>query len=123
MAEYKLGEWDLSEIAKSSKSPEFQKKIKEIQIISKKFEKIKTNLDPKMSSKKFMSILHNLEDISEKMSLIGGYASLSYSANTQSDEATSLLTMMSKLGSDISNQILFLIYGGKPKLMIKMQKG
>jgi oligoendopeptidase F len=107
MAEYKLGEWDLSEIAKSSKSPEFQKKIKEIQIISKKFEKIKTNLDPKMSSKKFMSILHNLEDISEKMSLIGGYASLSYSANTQSDEATSLLTMMSKLGSDISNQILF----------------
>jgi oligoendopeptidase F len=60
-----------------------------------------------MSSKKFMSILHNLEDISEKMSLIGGYASLSYSANTQSDEATSLLTMMSKLGSDISNQILF----------------
>ena len=107
MAEYKLGEWDLSEIAKSSKSLEFQKKIKEIQIMSKKFEKIKSSLDPKMSSKKFMSILHDLEGISEKMSLIGGYASLSYSANTQSDEATSLLTMMSKLGSDISNQILF----------------
>ncbi len=41
------------------------------------------------------------------MSIIGGYASLSYSANTQSDEATSLMTMMSKLGSDISNKILF----------------
>jgi oligoendopeptidase F len=107
MTEYKLGEWDLSEITKDPKSPEFQKKIKEIQVISKKFEKIKSNLDPKMSSKKFMKILQNLEDISEKMSLIGGYASLSYSANTQSDEATSLLTMISKLGSDISNQILF----------------
>jgi oligoendopeptidase F len=54
-----------------------------------------------------MKILHDLEDISEKMSLIGGYASLSYSANTQSDEATSLMTRISKLGSDISNKILF----------------
>ncbi len=107
MVEYKLGEWDLSEIAKSSKSPEFQKKIKEIRIMSKKFETIKSNLDPKISSKKFMSILQDVENISEKMSLIGGYASLSYSADTQSDEATSLLTMISKLGSDISNQILF----------------
>ena len=107
MAGYHLGEWDLSELAKSPKSPEFQKKIKEIQTLSTKFEKIKSKLDPKMSSKKFMSILHDVENISEKMSMIGGYASLAYSANTQSDEATSLLTMISKLGSDISNQLLF----------------
>ena len=107
MAEYHLGEWNLSELSKSPKSPEFQKKIREIQTLSAKFEKIKSKLDPKMSSKKFMNILHDVENISEKMSLIGGYASLSYSANTQSDEATSLLTMISKLGSDISNQLLF----------------
>ncbi len=74
MVKYNLGEWDLSEITKNSKSPEFQKKIKEIQIMSNKFEKIKSKLDPKMSSKNFMKILHDLEDISEKMSLIGGYA-------------------------------------------------
>jgi oligoendopeptidase F len=107
LSEYKLGEWDLSQIAKDPKSPQFQKKIKEIESMSKKFEKIKSQLDPKMSSKKFMRIIQDVEDISEKMSLIGGFASLSYSANTQSDEATSLLTMMSKLGSDVSNQILF----------------
>jgi oligoendopeptidase F len=116
MGGYKLGEWDLSEIAKSSKSPEFQKKIKEIQIMSRKFEKIKSKLDPKMPSKQFMKILQELEGISEKMSLIGGYASLSYSANTQSDEATSLMTMMSKLGSDISNQILFFDLWWKNKI-------
>jgi len=85
MTEYHLGEWDLSELAKSPKSPEFQKKIKEIQTLSTKFEKIKSKLDPKMSSKKFMSILHDVENISEKMSMIGGYASLAYSANTPSD--------------------------------------
>ena len=107
MPEYQLGEWDLSKIAKSPKSPEFQRKIKEIQTASQKFEKIKSQLDPKISSKKFMKILHEIETISEKMSMIGGYASLSYSADTQSDEATSLLTTISKLGSDISNKILF----------------
>ncbi|MGD8707610.1 MAG: M3 family oligoendopeptidase [Nitrosopumilaceae archaeon] len=107
MPEYQLGEWDLSKIAKSPKSPDFQKKIKEIHTASQKFEKIKSQLDPKISSKKFMEILHEIEIISEKMSMIGGYASLSYSADTQSDEATSLLTTISKLGSDISNKILF----------------
>jgi len=107
MSNYQLGEWDLSEIVKNPKSPDFQKKIREIHVISNKFERIKSKLDPKISSKKFMKILQDLEGISEKMSMIGGYASLSYSANTQSDEATSLMTMMSKLGSDISNKILF----------------
>ncbi len=107
MSEYQLREWDLSKIAKNPKSPEFQKKINEIHTLSQKFEKIKSQLDPKISSKKFMKILQELEEISEKMSMIGGYASLSYSADTQSDEATSLMTKISKLGSDISNKILF----------------
>jgi len=116
MTEYHLGKWDLSEITKDPKSPEFQKKINEIRLLSQKFEKIKTNLNPKMPSKNFKKILQNLEDISEKMSLIGGYASLSYSANTQSDEATTLMTMMSKLSSDISNRILFFDLWWKTKI-------
>ena len=107
MTEYKLGKWDLSELAKDPKSPAFQKQILELEKQSKKFEKIKSKLDPKMSSEKFMNILHQVEEISEKMSKIGGYASLSYSSDTQSDEATSLMTKMSKLGSEISNKILF----------------
>jgi len=116
MTEYQLGKWDLTKIVKNQKSPEFQKKVNEIRLLSQKFEKIKTNLNPKISSKDFKKIIHNLEDISEKMSLIGGYASLSYSANTQSDEATSLMTMMSKLSSDISNKILFFDLWWKTKI-------
>jgi len=107
MSEYKLDKWDLSELTKDPKSPAFQKQIKDIEEMAKKFEKIKSKIDPKMPSKKFMDILHEVEEISEKMSRIGGYASLSYSADTQSDEATSLMTRMSKLGSEISNKILF----------------
>ncbi|KAF6245103.1 M3 family oligoendopeptidase [Nitrosopumilus sp. b2] len=107
MSQYQLGMWDLSELAKNPKSPAFQKQIRELENQARKFEKIKSKLDPKMSSKKFMEILKQVEEISEKMSKIGGYASLSYSSDTQSDEATSLMTRMSKLGSEISNKILF----------------
>ena len=107
MAEFELGKWSLAELAKNPKSPQFQKQILELENHAKRFEKIKSKLDPKMSSKKFQSILKEVEGISEKMSKIGGYASLSYAADTQSDEATSLMTRMSKLGSEISNKILF----------------
>ncbi len=107
MTEYKLGKWDLSKLVKDPKNPAFDKKIKLIQNSSKQFEKIKSKLNPKISTKEFKNILSELEEISEKMSMIGGYASLSYSADTQSDEATSLLMRMTKLGSDISNRILF----------------
>ena len=100
LTSYQLGKWDLSELAKNPKSPAFQKQIQQLEKQAKKFEKIKSKLDPKMSSKQFMNILHQVEDISENMSKIGGYASLSYSSDTQSDEATSLMTKMSKLGSD-----------------------
>ncbi|MEK0366402.1 MAG: M3 family oligoendopeptidase [Nitrosopumilus sp.] len=107
MVKYQLGEWDLSELVKNPKSQAFQNQIKELENKAKRFEKIKLKLDPKMASKKFKNILKEIEEISGKMSKIGGYASLSYSSDTQSDEATSLMTKMSKLGSEISNRILF----------------
>ena len=107
MLSYQLGKWDLSELAKNPKSTTFQKQIQELEQLAKKFERIKLKLNPKMSSKQFMNILQQVEKISEKMSKIGGYASLSYSSDTQSDELTSLMTKISKFSSEISNKILF----------------
>ena len=107
MSEFQLGGWDLSELAKNPKSVAFQKQIQELEKQAIKFEKIKSKLKPKITSKEFNDILQQVEKISENMSKIGGYASLSYSSDTESDEATSLMTKMSKLGSEISNKILF----------------
>ena len=39
--------------------------------------------------------------------MIGGYSSLRYSENTQSDEATSLLMRISKFNSEMENKLLF----------------
>ncbi|MCH8973091.1 MAG: oligoendopeptidase F, partial [Thaumarchaeota archaeon] len=107
MVKYELGNWNLTELVKNPKSPTFEKQIQLVEKKAKKFEKIKSNLNPNMSSKKFLNLLNDLEVISEKMSVIGGFASLSYASDTQSDEATSLLTRMTQLGAEISNRVLF----------------
>ena len=107
MTKYKLGKWNLDELVKDPKNPDFEKQIKQVQIKAKNFEKNKKKLRPEINSKDFLNMLHSIEVLSEKMSIIGGYSSLAYAGDTQSDEATSLMTRTTKLGADISNQILF----------------
>lgn len=113
---YRQGKWNLDELASDHKSPEFTKQIGKLEIKVKNFEKLKSNLKPSISSKEFFRIIGNIEDLTEDASKIGGYASLLYSADTQSDEATSLLTRMSKLGSEIENKTLFFDLWWKRKI-------
>lgn len=107
MRRFDLGEWDLSELVKDHRSSQFTKQLRMIENKVKKFEKNKSHLKPTISSQKFFGILKNLEELSENISIVGGYASLAYSADTQSDEATTLLTRMTKLSSEIENRTLF----------------
>ena len=107
MAKFQVREWNLMELVKNPKSPEFTRQLKIIEKKVRGFEQYKSQLKPSISEQRFAKILHDLEDVIEKVSVVGGYASLSYAANTQSDEATSLLTRMTKLGSDIDNRALF----------------
>jgi oligoendopeptidase F len=104
---YRQEKWKLDELATDHKSPKFARQISILEGKVKKFEKLKNSLNSNISSKNFFGIIKNIEDISENASIIGGYASLLYAADTQSDEATSLVTKMAKLGSEIDNKTLF----------------
>ena len=107
MKHSKNGKWDLSDLVKNPTKQVFDKKIKEIEKNATQFQTQKTTLTPSISESKFLKMLHQIEDITEKSSHIGGYASLKYSEDTQSDEATALLTKISQFGSKIENQLLF----------------
>ncbi len=107
MGQYSVGKWDLSCLVSGKKGASLDSQIAYLQKMTRKFERNKKLLKATISSKKFMTMLEDLENIAEQMSIIGGYASLSYSADTQSDKATSLLTKITKLGSDISNKLVF----------------
>ena len=107
MVKHELGKWNLDELAKNPNRKTIDRTLAKIESDAKRFEKIKKSLNPKISSGKFLKLIHDIEDITEKSSMIGGYASLRYSENTQSDEATALLTRIRKFGSDIENRLLF----------------
>jgi oligoendopeptidase F len=107
MVKHELGKWNLDELAKNPNRKVIDRKLAKIESDAKRFERIKKSLSPKVSSGKFLKLIHDIENITEKSSAIGGYASLRYSENTQSDEATALLTRISKFGSEIENRLLF----------------
>tara|TARA_B100000029_G_scaffold23359_1_gene23180 strand:+ start:1236 stop:3005 length:1770 start_codon:yes stop_codon:yes gene_type:complete len=107
MKKFESGKWDLSDLMKNPTKQMFDKKIKEIEKSAGQFERQKNQLKASITESKFLKLLHQIEDITEKSSHIGGYASLKYSEDTQSDEATTLLTKISQFGSKIENQILF----------------
>jgi oligoendopeptidase F len=113
---YKQEKWNLSELASDHNSPKFARQISILESKVKKFEKLKNSLNPNMSSKNFLGIIKNIENISENASVIGGYASLLYASDIQSDEATSLVTKMAKLGSEIDNKTLFFDLWWKRKI-------
>ena len=107
MIKHELGKWNLDELVKNPNRKIIDRTLTKIESDAKRFEKNKKSLNPKISSGKFLKLIHDIEDITEKSSMIGGYASLRYSENTQSDEATALLTRIRKFGSHIENRLLF----------------
>ena len=120
---YKKGIWDLDDLVKNPTRQTFDKKIKEIQRQSEKFAKNKSQLKPNISSRKFLNLLHEIEDITEKASKVGGYAGLKFSEDTQSDEATALLNRISQFGSTIENKMLFFDLWWKKQVDVKKPRG
>src|SRR5437879_12353566 len=105
---FKHGKWDLSELVKDPYSSAFNRRLQEIDLKVKSFQKNKKILGPKIFEKQFLSLLRSLEEITEKFSILSGYASLEYSTDTQSDKATALLMKMRRFGSEIENRTLCL---------------
>ena len=104
---YSLGEWNLSELAGDPNDDKFAQQVSRLERKSMRFKRFKPYLSDDISEKKFLNIIKNVEDISEDTHKLVGYASLLYSADTQSDQATSLMTRMLKMSSDVSNRMLF----------------
>jgi oligoendopeptidase F len=103
----KTGTWDLSELVKNPKDDEFSNFLLSIDEKVKQFESKRSMLKPEISIKDFLEIIKDSESISEKLSIVLGYAHLKYSENTSSNESASLMTKMNIYATEISNKLLF----------------
>lgn len=102
-----IGPWDLSDLVRDPRSGEFEEFVKSIEQKVSIIENKRNNLSNELKESDFQSIFYSIEDVSEKVSIIDGYAHLKYSADTSSNDAASLLTRMDLMASDIGNRLLF----------------
>lgn len=106
-AAMKVGRWDLTDLVKDPSGDEFGRYLKSIEDQLVQFEKSRQVLRPDISPADFENLIHELEGISEKISMASGYAHLRYYADTSSNEASALVIKMEKLASDVGNRTLF----------------
>jgi oligoendopeptidase F len=106
-AAMKVGRWDLADLVKDPSGDEFGRYLKSIEDRLVQFERSRQALRTDISPSEFESLIHALDDISEKISIASGYAHLRYYADTSSNEASALVIKMEKLASDIGNRTLF----------------
>ncbi len=96
--------WNLNNIYDVSKTDEI---IAELEKKVEQFTNIRSELKSDLPVKRFFEILSSIEEMLLISQKIGGYASLKFSEDTGSSENNYLYARMSKLGSEISNKILF----------------
>lgn len=102
-----IGPWDLSDLVRDPRSEEFKEFVKSIEQKVSIIENKRNYLSNDLMESDFQSIFYSIEDVSEKVSIVDGYAHLKYSADTSSNDAASLLTRMDLMAADIGNRLLF----------------
>ena len=102
-----IGPWDLSDLVRDPRSEEFEEFVKSIEQKVSIIENRRNYLSNDLKESDFQSIFYSIEDVSEKVSIVDGYAHLKYSADTSSNDAASLLTRMDLMAAEIGNRLLF----------------
>ena len=102
-----VGPWNLSDLVRDPRSKEFEEFVKSIEQKVSIIENKRNYLSNDLKESDFQSIFYSIEDVSEKVSIVDGYAHLKYSADTSSNDAASLLTRMDLMAADIGNRLLF----------------
>ena len=107
MGSVKVGSWKLTDLVKDPSGDAFRIFSESIEAQVKQLESKRKDLLSNISSQDFENVIHLIEEIYEKVSIVNGYAHLRYYADTSSNEAAALVSKMEKLGSDIANRMLF----------------
>lgn len=108
IASYQQKSWDLSElISGGMDSPELETAFKQIDEMVAAFETLRPQLTPAISEEDFLSIIKKLEIITLAAQEVGGFASLSFSGDTQSQAAQSLMQRVEQFFAELENRTIF----------------
>src|ERR1043166_645382 len=103
----KLGKWNLSDLVSDSSSEQVELLVSNIKSKVIQFEEMKSHLKNDISTEDFVRMIRMIEEISEALSSLGGFAHLQYYSNTLSNDAAAFVTKIEKFISEMENRMIF----------------
>ncbi len=107
MATYTQSRWSLADLFPSSNGQEMKDALAELDARVAAFEQYRSQLNAGISTAAFLSIAHDLEDITRKSYRIYGFASLAFAADTQDQVAQTFMAQVQQKMAELENQTLF----------------
>ena len=104
---YNLSPWSLSDLFPAQDSLEMKAAFDELDTMVVEFEALRPSLTADISKEAFLNAIQLLEAISRLANRIGGFASLSYAANTQDQKVQAFQSEVDSRMAVITNRVLF----------------
>ncbi|HEX9840436.1 MAG TPA: M3 family metallopeptidase, partial [Anaerolineales bacterium] len=104
---YSIKKWDLGELFPAIDSPELQAAFDNVEEQVTSFEGVRGKLKPDMEIEDFLEVVRASEAMARIMYKVYAFAELSFSADTQDQNAQSLLGRVQQFVAEIQNRTLF----------------
>jgi oligoendopeptidase F len=107
MNEAMLSPWSLEDLYPAPESSQVKAALDELEAQVTAFESLRQSLSPDLSPAEFNQLIARLEKVNELLARLGGYANLSFAANTQDQNIQAFLAQIEQLGATVGNRVLF----------------
>jgi oligoendopeptidase F len=104
---YSVKKWDLSELFPSLDSPELESAFDNVEEQVASFEGVRNKLKPDIESETFLDVVRASEETTRIVNRIYSFAGLSFAADTQDQNAQSLMGRVQQFVAEIQNRTLF----------------
>ncbi|HSK89656.1 MAG TPA: oligoendopeptidase F, partial [Anaerolineales bacterium] len=104
---YSVKKWDLGELFSAFNSPELQAAFDNVEEQVASFEGVRGKLKPDMDSETFVDVVRASEETARIVNKVYAFAELSFAANTQDQNAQSLVGRVQQFVAEIQNRTLF----------------
>ena len=104
---YEVSAWDLSELLSEPSEEVTKARLDEIEQLVRRVEERRAELSPTMSPADFLEIFKDYEAIVDRIDILGGYASLWFSSDTQSSETIGFRNHLRQVLTRLHNRFLF----------------
>ena len=104
---YTQSPWSLDDLFQGFDDPQYEAAYETIRQDAAHFQTYREQLTPEISEELFMGIITEYERFYRLISRIGGFAELTFAANTQDQTAQAHVARIDQFGAEINNQTMF----------------